>query len=514
MRVALYCRISTDEDLQRYSLVNQEASLRRYVEERGWTISGVFVDRISGSKDKRPGLNRLLDSLSNGDADAVLVTEQDRLSRLDEIPWALLKQTFRDAGARLFTLSGEVDFHNEDDEFSADIMALIDRRRRKTIVRQMVRGRAGAAKRGEWLGRLPFGYRRNPDTKHLEPCAAEAQLVRQIFHLFSQGKMGSLRLAALMQDLIPTRRVDQSFIVHVLRNPVYAGDLVMEVGGESIRVEGAHEAIVSRGLWETCNRLLNTRGAENKKSRIESTVGLVAGMAYCADCGQLLSPTTAIKRVGGRLLTYHYYRHVRQHRNGALPDGRACRAAHRTEKVDADVRAQLAHIATSPTARRQLVRHLGDQKAVEELEATQGELTEQITSLNRKQERLLQLFLSGDWDRSRLNAEKRQLDRSVAALERELRQLQARMRLAKADTVSIDLITEAFAAAADLESLTFGDQQTVVHGLIQRVEINGDGRVTVIAKVSVAAPDTTAKQFAHRGTGAGQSRGKTEFRRL
>jgi DNA invertase Pin-like site-specific DNA recombinase len=54
MRVALYCRISTDEDLQRYSLSNQEASFRRHAEERGWEISSVFVDRIGGSKDKRP----------------------------------------------------------------------------------------------------------------------------------------------------------------------------------------------------------------------------------------------------------------------------------------------------------------------------------------------------------------------------------------------------------------------------------------------------------------------------
>ncbi len=503
MRVALYCRISTDEDLQRYSLGNQEASLRRYAEERGWEISGVFVDRISGSKDKRPGLNRLLDSLANADANAVMVTEQDRLSRLDEIPWALLKQTFRDSGARFFTLSGEVDFHNEDDEFSADIMALIDRRRRKTIVRQMVRGRAGAAKRGEWLGRLPFGYRRTPSTKHLEPFPTEAQLVRQIFQLFSQEKMGSMRLAALMRDLIPTRRVDQSFIIRVLRNPVYLGDLVMEVGGESICVEGAHEAIVSRDLWETCNHLLNRRSAENKKSRIESTVGLVAGMVYCADCGQLLSPTTATKRVGDRVLRYRYYRHVRQHRDGELPDGRSCRAAHRTEKVDADVRAQLTSIATSPAARRQIVRCLSNRKAAEQIQVTQGELTEQLASLRRKQERLLQLFLSGDWDQSRLNAEKSHLDRSVATFKQELRDVQARLRLARADSFSLDLLAETFAVAADMASMSFSDQQTVVRGLVDRVEIHRDGRVKVIAKASVAAPETTTTQFAHRGPRAG-----------
>lgn len=485
MRVALYCRISTDEDLQRYSLNNQEASLRRYAEERGWEIADVFVDRISGSKDKRPGLNKLLDTLANGDADAVAVTEQDRLSRLDEIPWAILKQTFRDLGTKFFTLSGEVDFHNEDDEFSADIMALIDRRRRKTIVRQMVRGRAGAAKRGEWLGRLPLGYHRSPVTKHLEPHEVDAQHVKRIFELFGRGRMGSLRIAALMRDLIPNRHVDQGFIVHVLRNPVYVGDIAIKVGGESIYVEAAHKPIVSRGLWEACNRLMDTRGAENKRARLESSVGLVAGMVYCSECGHLLSPTTAIKQVREQVMRYHYYRHIRSHRNGTLPDGRPCRAAHRTEKVDADVREQLARIATSPTAMHQLVHHLTDGKAVEQLEVAQRALVEQISSLNKRQERLLQLFLSGDWDRSRLNAEKRRLDQSVATLQSEIRELQARLRFARSEAVSIDLMAEAFAVAADLESLPFTEQQAVVRGLVERVEIGADGRAKVVAKVPV-----------------------------
>jgi hypothetical protein len=328
-------------------------------------------------------------------------------------------------------------------------------------------------------------------------------MVRQIFQHFSQQKMGSMRLAALMRDLIPTRRVDQAFIIHVLRNPVYRGDLVMEVGGESICVEGAHEPIVSRDLWETCNQLMNRRSAENKKSRIESTVGLVAGMVYCADCGQILSPTTATKRVGDELFRYHYYRHVRQHRDKELPDGRLCRAAHRAEQVDANVRAQLTRIATSPAARRQLLRRLGDSKEAEQLEARQREFSDQIASLRRKQERLLQLFLSGDWDRSRLNAEKRNLDRSIATLEGELSDVQGKLRLARVGVFSLDLLAETFAVAADMASLSFSDQQTVVRGLVDRVEIQGDGRVKVIAKVSVAAPEATATQFVHRGTGAG-----------
>ncbi|MDA8346466.1 MAG: recombinase family protein, partial [Thermaerobacter sp.] len=439
----------------------------------------------------------------DGEAEAVLVTEQDRLSRLDEIPWAILKQTFRDYSIKLYTLSGEVDFGNEDDEFTADIMAIIDRRRRKTVVRQMVRGRAAAAKRGEWLGRLPFGYRRNPDTQHLEPHSAEAPLVREIFNLFAQGKMGSRRIAVVTSDRIPNKYVDGGFIVHVLRNPVYAGDIVTEVGGEQIRVDAAHEPIVGRDLWEACNRVLNARSTQNKKSRLESTVGLAAGIVYCSACGHLLSPTTAVKRGAATIHRYHYYRHVRGHRNASLPDGSQCRAAHRTETIDAHVREQLVRIATSPTARRQLIRQAGDRKIAKQLETKRSELSEQLGSLKRKQERLLQLFLSGDWDRSRLNTEKRRLETSIAALEGEIRDVEARLRLTKSDAISMDLIAETFTVAAEFESMPFSEQQAALRGLVERIEVDSDGRVTVTAKFPVAGPDTGSKKFAHHRVRAG-----------
>jgi len=259
LRVALYCRISTDEDLQRYSLVNQETALRQHAERHGWDVVGLFVDRMSGSRASRPGLNNLLDALADGQADAVLVTEQDRLSRLDEIPWAILKQTFRDTATKLHTLSGEVDFGNEDHEFSADILALIDRRRRKTIVRQMVRGRVAAAKRGEWLGRPPFGYRRDPGSKRLSPHPMEAALVREIYHLYGRENIGSYRIARIMHERIHHKRVDNLFVLSVIRNPVYVGTVVMDVGGEHVKVENAHAAIVDPELWEVSNRILAAR---------------------------------------------------------------------------------------------------------------------------------------------------------------------------------------------------------------------------------------------------------------
>lgn len=497
MRVALYCRISTDEDLQKYSLANQEGALRQHAARRGWEVAGVFVDRVSGSKASRPGLGRLLDVLGDGGADAVLVTEQDRLSRLDEIPWALLKQTFRAAGTKLYTLSGEVDFGNEDHEFTADILALIDRRRRKTIVRQMVRGRAAAVRRGEWLGRPPFGYRRNPASRHLEPHPVEAPLVREIFRLFAQGRMGSRRIAAAVRDRVAGKRVDAEFVVRILRNPVYVGAIVAEVGGEQIRAEGAHEPIVRRSLWERCNHLLGARSAQNRKARLESTVGLVAGLVYCGACGNPLSPTTAQKLVGGRVLRYRYYRHVRGHRAAAGRDGRTCRAAHRADRVDALARKEIAEIAATPAVRRQLLLYAGGPAQTQPLAQAYAELQEQAAGVRRKRERLLQLFLAGEWDRARLDAEKCQIDHSLAALEREMRDLQARMRLEQTERRTFDLIAEAFAVLQDLGTLPLAQQQAVLRGLVERVDLSHDGLPHVTAK---APPDRgPAQTGAHAG---------------
>jgi len=78
LKVAIYARVSTtDQDVE-----PQLESLRKYAKERGWQIYKEYVDRgISGSKEKRPALNMLLDDAKKRKFEIVLVYKFDRFSR-------------------------------------------------------------------------------------------------------------------------------------------------------------------------------------------------------------------------------------------------------------------------------------------------------------------------------------------------------------------------------------------------------------------------------------------------
>jgi hypothetical protein len=77
-RVALYGRVST---LQKQDPELQLRELREYAARRGWEIADEYIDRVSGSKDSRPGLNRLMADAGARKFDAVLVWKLDRFGR-------------------------------------------------------------------------------------------------------------------------------------------------------------------------------------------------------------------------------------------------------------------------------------------------------------------------------------------------------------------------------------------------------------------------------------------------
>src|SRR5215468_9851042 len=79
MRVAIYARVSTANNGQDPTMQTRE--LREYIERRGWTVAGEYVDMASGAKDSRPELNRLLADVHKRKCDVVLAWKLDRWGR-------------------------------------------------------------------------------------------------------------------------------------------------------------------------------------------------------------------------------------------------------------------------------------------------------------------------------------------------------------------------------------------------------------------------------------------------
>ena len=106
MNVAIYARVST---MNGQDPEMQLRELREYCHRRGWTVVVEYVDAgISGAKEKRPELDRLLADAHRRHFDAVVVWRFDRFARsVSHLLRAL--ETFRSLGIEFVSLSEQVD---------------------------------------------------------------------------------------------------------------------------------------------------------------------------------------------------------------------------------------------------------------------------------------------------------------------------------------------------------------------------------------------------------------------
>ncbi len=149
MKAAIYCRVSTTE--QNASMQVEE--LRAYCSRRQWEIAEEFVDAgVSGSKESRPALNRLLADAKRRKFDAVLVYRYDRFARsLRHLVNALAE--FDALGIHFVSLHEGVDTSTPNGRLVFGIFASIAEFERELIRGRVRSGLAAARARGKRLGR-------------------------------------------------------------------------------------------------------------------------------------------------------------------------------------------------------------------------------------------------------------------------------------------------------------------------------------------------------------------------
>jgi DNA invertase Pin-like site-specific DNA recombinase len=150
LRVATYARVST---LSGQDPEMQTRELREYCERRGWQLAEQFTDiGVSGSKDSRPGLNRLLADARRRKFDAVLVYRYDRFARsLRQLVNALGE--FEALGIHFISLHEGVDTSTPNGRLVFGIFASIAEFERELIRSRVRSGLAAARSRGKKLGR-------------------------------------------------------------------------------------------------------------------------------------------------------------------------------------------------------------------------------------------------------------------------------------------------------------------------------------------------------------------------
>jgi DNA invertase Pin-like site-specific DNA recombinase len=149
MRCVLYGRVSTAEQ----STAMQPEELRAYCQRRQWEIAGEFIDTgVSGSKESRPALDRLLADAKRRMFDAVLVYRYDRFARsLRQLVNALAE--FDALGIHFVSLHEGVDTSTPNGRLVFGIFASIAEFERELIRGRVRSGLAAARAKGKRLGR-------------------------------------------------------------------------------------------------------------------------------------------------------------------------------------------------------------------------------------------------------------------------------------------------------------------------------------------------------------------------
>ena len=437
-RAVLYARVSSDDSRKDgRNLAGQLDMCRKYALEHGYTITAELHedDRgASGAAFELPQLNRVREMAAAGEFDALIVREIDRLSR-SLAKQLIVEEELRRAGVEVEYVLGEYPDTIEGG-LMKNLRASIAEYERLKIHERMTRGRELKVKAGSVMmhGRPPFGYRTAERAGRfvLEVNESEAQTVRLIFQWYTTGAngRGPLSVQGVKNELdarhIPTyedtRHIHEktrghgewcrSVISKMLRSETYAGTWRYQPD-RSIDVFLAVEVppLVSRHTWQQAQARLD----ENKESLRRPPMHdyLMGRRLYCADCGARIIVNS---RSVGKRMVYYLCQAKRQY---ARPCSMSVRF--KADIVDAAVWQWVKGYLLNPERLTEGITSYAA-KQQEENAPLQERLrvVEDLLRSNRTQlERLLDLYLGGEFSKELLTERKSRLEATISALDHE-----------------------------------------------------------------------------------------------
>ncbi|MBD5536798.1 MAG: recombinase family protein [Lachnospiraceae bacterium] len=306
LRVAAYCRVSTDKDDQTNSLISQRRYFADYINQHeDWVLNDVYYDEgISGTQTrKRAGFNAMIEEAMQGGIDLILTKEVCRFAR-NTVDTLSYTRKLKDNGIGVVFTIDNIDTRDADGELRLTIMASIAQEESRKTSERVKWGQKRRMEQGVVFGCDMLGYTVQNGTLFVNE--EEVPIVRAIFHKFTnEGKGTHVIARELLEEGMRPMRVkcwSNTIILRVLRNEKYVGDLCQKKtytpnylthvkkynrgNEEMVYLKDHHEPIIDRELWNrTQAELLRRSPSEDAKSK-HSNRYWCSGKLYCGLCGQ------------------------------------------------------------------------------------------------------------------------------------------------------------------------------------------------------------------------------------
>lgn len=285
MVVVGYARVSTENQLENYSIEEQTQRLNAYCAAKGWSLRKLYVDGgYSGGNTSRPALQQMLSAIREGDVDAVVVYKLDRLSRSQKDTLTLIEDELLAHGTDFVSINENFDTSTPFGRAMIGILSVFAQLEKDQITERFTMGRIGRSKAGYYHGgsHPPTGY----DYKDglLVVNEYEAMQVREIFSRFLSGKSIN-SISRYLSGHYATKWTPAK-VLQILRNTVYVG----KVHFRKVDYDGLHQPLVSAEDFQAAAALLDESSKrDSKKYTAQKTpfrAGyLLSGLIFCGRCG-------------------------------------------------------------------------------------------------------------------------------------------------------------------------------------------------------------------------------------
>ena len=533
LQVALYARVSSEQQTEAGTIESQLAALRDRLEQDGFRLCEelTFIDQgYSGATFVRPALEQLRDVVALEGIDRLYVLSPDRLARRYAYQ-VLLIDEFERSGCEVVFLNRELG-QSPEDHLLLQVQGMIAEYERAKMIERSRRGKRHGARTGKVavLGGAPYGYRYitrqdGGGEARYEIITEEAQVVRQIFHWVGIERCSIGEVSRRLRQAGSLTRTgkanwDRATLWGMLKNPAYKGEAAFgktKAGalrprlraqrGRSLQPRRAAStydvppqewtfipvpALVEEALFETVQEQLQANRRRARQRRRGARY-LLQGLLCCAECGYAYYGKAISKKAAkGKVRHYAYYRctGTDAYRFGGE---RICvNKQVRTDKLDALVWQEVCDLLRDGRrVKAEYQRRLaGPGKGSADLEAKQA----QMAKVRRGIARLIDSYTEGFIEKQEFEPRVRRLRQRLERLEGQAQQISDAVALQAELHLVITRLEEFAARVQDrLEEADWLLRRELIRLLVKRVEV-GQEEVEVVFRIPLEPVELAAEK--------------------
>ncbi|MCA1021780.1 recombinase family protein [Halobacillus litoralis] len=486
----IYVRVSTDKDEQKDSVPNQIDICRYWLEQNNfeWTGNAILKDDgLSGTYFlERKAMQLILQKARNREIKMVVFKSIHRLAR--DLKDALeIKEVLIGHGVRVVTIEENYDSHLEGkNDMKFEMYSMFAAQYPKTLSVSISASLAAKVRRGDHIGKIPFGYDR---VKHkLVINKDEAKVIKQIFDWYTEDKYGFKAITHKLNEGVQNRSIlppkesnywGVTSVQRIIKNPVFCGMFILnkytniKVDGKKKQIvnpkekwtifEKHHPAIVSKEQWNKANNKditkFNTKIAKWNEFR---------GLMKCNECGSNMVTMVSYKKrkSDGHKTTWRYLKCSAYRRGGKA----AC--VNHTPITYEDFREFILESLVNKWdgLELDLENNLGknNKEKIKKIEAN-------IHVLEKKQARLVDMYLNEMLDKNEYMKRKN-------AFENEIDKLNDEMFIygdQENSNIQIKSIKEAFISLQNREQ----DLTRIFNEIIDHIDIAQNGEIEITYRI-------------------------------